>query len=137
MIRQLKSAKELVQSSDWSENKKLLINNAIDRAIDNVVKVNTDGDFIKSLIDKSICIDKIILSTDDVKIFTVVNDSEWNAKWPYRFVYFSKYDNEWVSGHEQYANLEDAFLAFLEQKHLQTFNSSFVVFAKRMLRIKD
>ena len=77
---------------------------------------------------------QIILSNDEVKIYTVYGDDEWNVKYPYRSIFINS-KGVWERSNTVSQNLDLAYLVYLEKKHLG-INSQFVAFAIKMLEIK-
>lgn len=78
-------------------------------------------------------LDTIVLSTDEVIIYTVRNGDEWDIKYPFRSIYFK--DEKWQRVNTVSPSLDTAFLCYLESKYLDA-NSRFTDFALKMLEIK-
>lgn len=78
---------------------------------------------------------EVILSTDEVKIYTVRGKEEWDIKYPFRIIYLHE-NNTWKRGTTVSPSIELAFLVYLEKKHLGD-NSQFVDFAMKMLEINN
>ena len=78
-------------------------------------------------------LDAIVLSIDEVIIYTVRNGSEWDTKYPFRSIYFD--GEKWQRVNTVSPSLDVAFLCYLEYKYLNA-NSRFTDFALKMLEIK-
>jgi len=76
----------------------------------------------------------ILLSTDEVKIYTITGKDEWDIKYPVRFIYKDN-DGMWISCYTVFATLDLALIGYLEHKYLGS-NSRFSEFAIKMLEIK-
>jgi hypothetical protein len=59
---------------------------------------------------------EIILSTDQVKIYTVSGTEEWDVKYPYRFIFLK--DGKWDISSMVSPTLDIAFFVYLEQKYV-------------------
>lgn len=79
-------------------------------------------------------LDEVILSANDVKIYTVSGNDEWDIKYPYRSIYLNTKDNKWHACHTVSPTLDMAYLVYLQNKHLGA-NSQFVDFAIKMLEM--
>ena len=75
----------------------------------------------------------VVVSTDEVKIYTVYGKDEWDIKYPFRSIYFK--DGKWNRTSTVNPTLDTAFLAYLSYKY-QGGNSQFTDFALKMLEIK-
>ena len=78
-------------------------------------------------------LDTIVLSTEEVIIYTVRNGDEWDIKYPFRSIYFD--GEKWQRVNTVSPSLDVAFLCYLECKYLDV-NSRFTDFALKMLEIK-
>lgn len=76
---------------------------------------------------------EVVLSTPDVKIYTVSGKDEWDIKYPYRIIFLDM-DGNWSRCNQVCPNLDTAFLTYLQDKHLGA-NSQFADFASKMLEI--
>lgn len=75
----------------------------------------------------------IVLSTDEVIIYTVFGKDGWDIKYPFRSIYFD--GKKWQRLNTVSPTLDTAFLCYLESKYLDA-NSRFTNFALKMLEIK-
>lgn len=125
--------KELVNGSDLPEIQKNILNGFVDRAKDEDERKQEDRQLIEQVTREN-KLSEVILSTDEVKIFTVSGKDEWDTKYPYRSIYLSK-KGTWERTNTVSPTLDTAFLVYLEHKHLDA-NSRFVDFALKMLEIK-
>ena len=78
---------------------------------------------------------EVILSTDEVKIYTVIGKSEWDILYPFRSIYLNKKGN-WERINTVSPNFDLAFLTYLQYKYIGS-NSQFVDFAMKMLEIPN
>lgn len=76
--------------------------------------------------------DEIILSTDDVVIYTVEENSKDKntIECPYRFIY--KVENNWKTSNVICPDFQICYLSYLQEKHLGQ-SSDFVYFVNKML----
>lgn len=125
--------KELINSSDLNQLQKNVTNGFIDRANNYEIERQLDRDLIEKVA-KETKLKSVILSTEDVKIYTVYGKDEWSIKYPFRSIYLNK-DGKWVRCNAVAPNLDTAFIIYLEQKYLG-MNSRFSDFALKMLEIK-
>lgn len=79
-------------------------------------------------------ISEVVLSTDEVKIYTVSGKNEWDIKYPYRSIFLNS-KGVWERSGTVSPSLDLAYLVYLENKHLSP-NSKFTDFAIKMLEIK-
>lgn len=87
-------------------------------------------------------IKKIVLSTDDVKIYKIVakengfddDSNHFHNSNPFRLIY-KKSEGNWVGCGTVASSLDEALLVYLQYKHLGE-NSQFSEFASRMLYLK-
>lgn len=79
-------------------------------------------------------VDEIILSTDEVKIYTVRGKEEWQIKYPFRSIYKDAKGN-WVRCGTVSPNLDVATLVYLSNKYSGA-NGQFADYAIKMLGIK-
>lgn len=124
--------KELVVNSELSQLEKNIFNGFIDRSIMNLSKLIEDKQLIETVADEK-NISEVILSTDEVKIYTVNGKDDWDVKYPFRGIYLSK-RGVWERTITVSPTLDIAFLNYLQYKHLKS-NSQFVDFALKMLEI--
>lgn len=123
--------KELVSSSDIPEIQKNILNGFIERA--NLQhSLNRELRLLVEQVASEKKLSEIILSTDDVIIYTVKGHDEWSVKYPYRSIYLK--GGKWHRTNTVSPNLEVAFLIYLEYKYLGA-GSQFSNFAMKMLEI--
>ena len=81
-------------------------------------------------------LDEVVLSNDDVKIYTVrpKEKDDWDTKYPYKSIFKNK-KGKWERSCIVSPSLDTAYLAYLESKYLGN-NSKFTDFAIKMLEIK-
>ena len=126
-------SKEFVNNSELPQLQKNIMNGFIDRAKEEQERRRED----RQLIEDVACerkISEVILSTDEVKIYTV-SGKEWDIKYPFRIIYKSK-EGTWVRCNTASPNIDTAYLVYLQYKHLG-LNSQFVDFAMKMLEIHN
>ena len=75
---------------------------------------------------------EVVFSTDDVKIYTVYSNDEWDVKYPYRIIFMR--EGKWENINNVAQTFDIAFLIYREYRHLG-LNSQFSTFAKKMLGI--
>lgn len=125
--------KEIIKSSDSPELQKNVMIGFVERAKLDLDKIRKDRKLIEQVA-KENNISEIILSTDDVKIYTVSgNFDEWRIKYPYRTIYLNE-NGAWRSIHTVAQTFDEAYLIYLEHKYLG-LNSQFSFFAAKMLGI--
>lgn len=124
--------KELVDSSELPQLQKNVMKGFITRASEERDEECKNKKLIKEVA-KERHLSKIILSTDEVKIYTVTTYDEWSSKYPFRSIYFK--DGRWRRNSTVTPTLDTAFLSYLEKKHLGS-NSQFADFAIKMLSIE-
>lgn len=130
----IEKIKELVDSSELPQLQKRLINSFIEGAKDEQEKEREDRQLIEQVArEKKLA--EVILSTDEVKIYTVGGRDEWDIKYPFRFIYVDK-KGTWERGAAVSPSLDLAYLVYLQCKHLG-LNSQFVDFAMKMLEIPN
>lgn len=93
-----------------------------------------DRQFIEQVVGSNLRISEVVLSANDVKIYTVLPKGEWEEKYPYRFIYLTN-EGKWRSCSTVSPNLDVAYIVYLEYKYLG-LNSQFTKFATKMLEIK-
>ena len=130
----IEKIKELVDSSEPSQLQKRLINGFIKRVKDKQEEEREDRQLIEQVANEK-KLSEVILSTDEVKIYTVSGKDEWDAKYPFRSIYVSK-KGTWERCSTVSPNLDLAYLVYLQHKHLG-LNSQFVDFAMKMLEIPN
>jgi len=124
---------ELIENSDFDRRSKNILIGFIDVANQERTKRLKDRDLIEKVYGLK-NISDIVLSNDDVKIFTVSQHSkdQWDIKYPFRSIFFK--DGKWFRTHIVSPCLDTAFLVYLGEKH-QDGNSQFSEFAIKMLEI--
>jgi hypothetical protein len=125
--------KELVGNSELPQIQKNMLIGFINRANEEQEKKTEDREFIEEIA-KEKKISEIILSTDEVMIYTVYGKEDWDIKYPYRSIYKNS-KGVWERSNTVSPSLDTAYLVYLEKKHLG-LNSQFVDFALKMLEIK-
>lgn len=126
--------KELINNSEFSQIHKNVFNGFIDRAKDEQDRKQEDRKLIEQVANEK-KLSEVILSTDEVKVYTVSGKDEWDVKYPYRSIYLSK-KGTWERSNTVSPNLDLAFLIYLQYKHLG-LNSQFVDFSMKMLEIPN
>ena len=126
--------KEFVNNSELPQLQKNVINGFIDRAKDEQERKREDRQLIEQVANEK-KLSEVILSTDEVKIYTVSGKDEWDIKYPFRSIYLSK-KGTWERTNTVSPNFDLAFLVYLQYKHLG-LNSQFVDFAMKMLEIPN
>ncbi len=125
--------KELVANSDLPQMQKNIIQGFVHRAESSELKQDSDRKLIELIAnEKKLC--EVVLSTDDVKIYTIIGRDDWDVKYPYRSIVMNK-DGKWDRVCTVSPTLDTAILVYLNHKHLG-LNSQFVDFALKMLEIK-
>src|SRR5574343_725635 len=86
--------------------------------------------------DKYTKVSEIVYQSDDCIIYKTYQNTtdDWSVKYPYRFVYLK--DDKWIKSNEIFDTFDNAYLAYLGNKHLGN-NNEFSFFANRMLGVKD
>lgn len=77
---------------------------------------------------------QVIVSTDEVKIYTIHGKDKWDIEYPYRSIFLNS-EGKWERVNIVSPSLDLAFLCYIGQKQLGG-NSQFVDFAMKMLGIK-
>ena len=75
---------------------------------------------------------EVVLSTDEVKVYTVSGKDEWDIKYPFRSIYAEK--GTWKRSSTVSPTFDIALIVYLQNKYLG-LNSQFVEFAMKMLEI--
>ena len=125
---------DLIENSNANQMQKNVMKGFVNRSGELADK--RKGDFaLIEILDKYNTPLKVVLSTDDVIIYTVTGkDDEWNIKYPYRVIY--KNDNgNWHKVDTVSPTFDIAYLNYLERKYIGG-NSQFADFAMKMLGIK-
>lgn len=131
MTRAAENIQELIENSTLPYHQKLLAKGFVERAdgdlgeFSEVVKLITDVAHEKSVKD-------IILSTDEVKIYTVPSLDVFDMTNPYRAIYLK--DDQWVRCYQVSPTFDRMMLIYLGEKH-GGLNSQFCNFAEKMLDI--
>jgi hypothetical protein len=126
--------KEFVNNSELPQLQKNVMNGFIDRAKDEQERKQEDRQLIGQVANEKE-LSEVILSTDEVKIYTINGKDEWDVKYPFRSIYLSK-KGTWEMTDIVSQNLDLAYLVYLQYKHLG-LNSQFVDFAMKMLGIPN
>lgn len=127
--------KELITNSDSSQAHKNIMIGFIDKAKENESLRREDRKLIEE-VGSVKHLDEVILSNDDVKIYTVrpKGVEDWDTKYPYRSISKDK-EGKWRRNATVSPTLDLAYLVYLENKYLG-LNSQFSDFAIKMLGIK-
>jgi hypothetical protein len=125
--------KEFILNSELPQLQKNVITGFIDRAKEEQERKREDRQLIEQVANEK-KLSEIILSTDEVKIYTVSGKDEWDVKYPFRSIYLNK-KGAWAKTNTVSQSFDVAFLVYLQHKHLG-LNSQFVEFAMKMLEIK-
>lgn len=118
--------------SELPQLQKNAMNGLIDRAKAEQERKREDRRLIEQVANEK-KLSEIILSTDEVKIYTVIGKGEWDVKYPFRSIYLGR-KGTWENTNTVSPTLDSAFLVYLQYKHLGS-NSQFVDFAMKMLEI--
>src|SRR5690606_21770554 len=116
-------------NSELSQLQKNVMNGFIDRAKDEQERKREDRLLIEQVTNEK-KLSEVILSTDEVKIYTVSGKDEWDIKCPFRGVYVGK-KGTWERISTVSPTFDVAFLVYLQHKYLG-LNSQFVDFAMKM-----
>lgn len=126
--------KEFVNNSELPQLQRNVMNGFIDRAKEEQERKREDRQLIEQVANEK-KLSKVVLSTDEVKIYTVSGKDEWDIKYPFRSIYVGK-KGTWERTGTVSPNLDLAYLVYLQYKHLG-LNSQFVDFAMKMLEIPN
>ena len=126
--------KEFVSNSELPQLQKNVMYGFIDRAKYEQERKSEDRKLIEQVANEK-KLSEVILSTDEVKIYTVIGKSEWDILYPFRSIYLNKKGN-WERVNTVSPNFDLAFLTYLQYKCLGS-NSQFVDFAMKMLEIPN
>lgn len=124
--------KDFVNNSELPQIKKNVMNAFIDRAKEEQERKQQDRKLIEQVANENKLLE-VILSTDEVKIYTVTGKGEWDNKYPFRSIYLGE-NGKWKRSNTVSPSLDLAYLVYLEYKYLG-LNSQFVDFAMKMLEI--
>jgi hypothetical protein len=123
----------LIESDkDSNQLQKNILKGFILRAKDN----ETERQEVKTLVEQVANekkLSEVVVSTDEVIIYTVYGKDEWDIKYPFRSIYLK--DGKWNRTSTVSPSLDTAFLVYLSYKY-QGGNSQFADFALKMLDIK-
>ncbi len=122
----------LIEESDLSANQKATFSGMLERFNAQEKEQRADLDLIQAVAHE-IPLD-IIISTNELKIYTVSGKKVWDLKYPYRIIFLTPIGT-WQKSSTVSPSLDVAFIIYLEKKHLG-LNSQFVQFAMKMLDIK-
>lgn len=126
--------KEFVNNSELPQLQKNVMNGFIDRAKDEQERKREDRQLIEQVANEK-KLSEVILSTEEVKIYTVSGKDEWDIKYPFRSIYVGK-KGTWERTNTVSPTFDLAFLVYLQYKYLG-LNSQFVDFAMKMLEIPN
>lgn len=124
--------KDFISKTDLSQIQKNVMCGFIDRAKDKQEFERENRRLIEQ-VSLSHNVSEVILSTDEVKIYTVRGKDDWDIKYPFRSIFIK--DGKWQRSNTVSPSLDVAFLVYLEGKYLG-YNSRFNDFAIKMLEIK-
>jgi len=123
----------LVDSSDYSQTQKNIMKGFVLRAEDKESNSSSDRELIQKIsINEKVS--EVLLSNDDVKIYTIQGRDDFDIKYPYRIIFINS-DGNWERCITASPNLDVVFLVYLQVKHLG-HNSQFSDFSMKMLGIK-
>jgi hypothetical protein len=123
---------ELIDNSELPRFQKLIAKGFIQRNLEAEQKASETLALIKE-VGKEKNINEVLLSSDEVKIYSVSGKGEWEIKYPIRSIY--KKDDKWVRNSVVSPDFDTAYLSYLQHKHLGA-NSDFSFFAMKMLGIE-
>lgn len=129
----MNALKELITNSNVDRLLKLSMLGFVTRAAADE-KLNREAREMVIEIGREKKINDIVLSSDDLIIYTVYGDGEWEKKYPYRSI-FKDEKGIWRQCSTVSQSFDLAFLVYLQNKYLGD-NSQFVDFAAKMLEIK-
>lgn len=127
--------KELITNSDSNQLQKNVMIGFITRAEESEDKNSEDRQLVIDIANEK-RLSKIVLSNDEVKIYTVnpKGKDDWETKYPYRSIFKNK-KGQWERTCTVSPSFDLAYLTYLEKKYLG-LNSQFTDFAIKMLEIK-
>ncbi len=125
--------KEFVNNSELPQLQKNVMNGFIDKAKEEQERKREDRRLIEQVANEK-KISEVVLSTDEVKIYTVSGKDESDVKYSFRSIYLSK-KGTWEKVITVSPTLDLAYLVYLQYKQLG-LNSQFVDFAIKMLEIR-
>lgn len=123
---------EFVNNSELPQLQKSVMIGFITRAENQEADKQEDRMLIEQVANEK-NLSRVILSTDEVKIYTVNGKGEWDTKYPYRSIYIDK-KGTWQRSCTVSPSLDIAFLVYLQNKYLG-LNSQFTEFALKILEI--
>ena len=126
--------KEFVNNSELPQLQKNVMNGFIDRAKKEQQRKNEDRQLIEQVANEK-KLSEIVLSTDEVMIYTVRGKRESDINYPFRIIYISK-KGIWERIAIASPTFDLAFLIYLQYKYLGV-NSQFADFAIKMLEISN
>lgn len=124
--------KELVNNSDKPQMQKNVMIGLITRAEQEENAKQETRQLIEQVTNRN-NISEIIISTNEVKIYTVNGKDDWDIKYPYRSIFVNK-KGVWERATTVSPSLDIAYLIYLQHKHIG-INSQFADFAIKMLDI--
>lgn len=125
--------KELINNSEIPTIQKNRLNGFIDRAKAEQEREHQDRELIEKVANEK-KLSEVVLSTDEVKIYKVSGNDEWDIKYPFRSIYLG-IKGTWERTNTVSPTFDLAYLVYLQYKHLG-LNSQFVDFAVKMLDIE-
>ena len=78
-------------------------------------------------------LEEVVLSTEELIIYKIKVKDEWDAKYPFRGIYFK--ENNWHRINTVCSSVDEVLLTYLGEKYLGR-NNQFTNFALKMLEIK-
>ena len=122
----------LIESDEHNNQlQKNILKGFVLRAEQNETERRKDREIIEEVGIKNLS--EVILSTEDLKIYTIYGKDDWDIKYPYRAIFLE--NGKWLKINTISPSLDVAFLVYLEKKYLG-YNSQFTDFALKMLGIK-
>lgn len=125
---------DLISNSELPNIQKSALKGFVLRSQDNEEEENKDRLLIGQVANEN-KLSRIILSTDEVKIYTISGNDEWDIKYPYRIIYLDS-NKTWKRNNTLCSDLDTAYLSYLGTKYLG-LNTQFVDFAMKMLEIPN
>lgn len=122
----------LVDQSDLSGIPKNVMTGFLERSHEAFQRSQQDRELIEAVAREK-RVEEVVVSTDEVKIYTVGGNHRWSVNYPYRSI-FRDQNGTWKNGSSVSPTLEIAFLDYLQTKYLG-MNSQFAQFAVKMLGI--
>lgn len=134
MEKLIEKVQSMIEASDMPRINKSYMKGFVERSYE-ANKQQANDFLLISEVGREKYLSDIIVSTDEVKIYRLINSKEeWDNKYPYRCIFKNK-NGKWERSSTVSPSLDTALLVYLDKKHLGA-NSQFADFALKMLEIK-